>query len=175
MFQIKVLDIINTYISCHIQNFSAINHLKTGNFEMTRWKNYFCLLLTVCGIKDVWQTEIHTGKPLVPEPGSSEVENAIEKLKRCELPDTGHSVAELVHTGNIHYILRSTNVIILFQITMNCHSNVQNVLFYLFITRVIKWTVAISKGYHCYQPHINCFQCPSVKVNFTCTRITEDH
>jgi hypothetical protein len=32
------------------------------------------------------ETEIHTAEPLVPEPSSSEVEIAIEKLKRYKSP-----------------------------------------------------------------------------------------
>jgi hypothetical protein len=49
---------------------------------LNRWKNYFCQLLNVHGVNDVWKIEIHTAGPLVPEPSSSEVEIAIEKLKR---------------------------------------------------------------------------------------------
>jgi hypothetical protein len=49
---------------------------------LNRWKNYFCQLLNIHGVKDIRQTEIHTAEPLVPEPSSSEVEIAIEKLKR---------------------------------------------------------------------------------------------
>ena len=33
------------------------------------------------GVKDVGQAEIHTAEPLVPEPSTSEVELAIDKLK----------------------------------------------------------------------------------------------
>jgi hypothetical protein len=38
-------------------------------------------LLNVDGVNDVWQTEIHTAEPLVPELSDSEVEMAVEKLK----------------------------------------------------------------------------------------------
>jgi hypothetical protein len=48
---------------------------------LNRWKNYFCKLFYVHGINDGRQTEIHTAESLVPEPNSSEVEIAIEKLK----------------------------------------------------------------------------------------------
>jgi hypothetical protein len=41
--------------------------------------------LNVHGVNDVRQTEIHTAEPLVPEPSDSEVEMAIEKLKRAEI------------------------------------------------------------------------------------------
>jgi hypothetical protein len=39
-------------------------------------------LLNEHGVNDVRQTEIHTAEPLVPEPITSEVEMAIENLKR---------------------------------------------------------------------------------------------
>jgi hypothetical protein len=49
---------------------------------LNRWKNYFSQLLTVRGVKDVRQTEIHTSEPSVPETSSLEAETATEKLKR---------------------------------------------------------------------------------------------
>jgi hypothetical protein len=63
---------------------------------LNRWKNYFCQLLNVHGVKDVRQTEIHTAEPFVPEPSSSEVESAIEKLKRYKSPGTDQIPAELI-------------------------------------------------------------------------------
>jgi hypothetical protein len=42
--------------------------------------------LNVHGVNDVRQTEIHTAEPLVPEPSDSEVEMAIEELKRHKSP-----------------------------------------------------------------------------------------
>jgi len=48
---------------------------------VARWRNYFSQLFTVHGVKDVGQAEIHTAEPLVPEPSTSEVELAIDKLK----------------------------------------------------------------------------------------------
>jgi hypothetical protein len=63
---------------------------------LNRWKNYFCQLLNVHGVNDVRQTEIHTAEPLVPEPNSSEVEIAIEKLKRYKSPGTDQIPAELI-------------------------------------------------------------------------------
>jgi hypothetical protein len=43
--------------------------------------------------------------------------------------------------------------LILFEIRKNCHTSGRNLLFYLFIKRVIKVTVVIIEGYHCYQLH----------------------
>jgi hypothetical protein len=37
--------------------------------------------LNVHGINDVWQAEVHTAEPLIPEPNSFEVEIAIQKQK----------------------------------------------------------------------------------------------
>jgi hypothetical protein len=55
--------------------------------------------LNVHGVNDVRQTEIHTAEPLVPEPSDSEVEMAIEKLKRHKLPDIDQIPAELIKAG----------------------------------------------------------------------------
>jgi hypothetical protein len=38
--------------------------------------------LNVNGVNGIRQTEIHTAKPLVPEPSAFDVEMAIGKLKR---------------------------------------------------------------------------------------------
>jgi hypothetical protein len=43
-------------------------HLRISHNILNRWKKYFCNLLNVYRINDVWQTEIHTAKPLVTEP-----------------------------------------------------------------------------------------------------------
>jgi hypothetical protein len=40
-----------------------------------------------------------TAEPLVPKPSSSEVENAIEKLKRYKSPGTDQIPAELIQSG----------------------------------------------------------------------------
>jgi hypothetical protein len=66
---------------------------------LNRWKNHFCPLLNLHGVNDVKQTEIHTAEPLVPEPSSSEVEIAIEKLKRCKSPSIDQIPAELIQAG----------------------------------------------------------------------------
>jgi hypothetical protein len=66
---------------------------------LNRWKNYFCQLLNVHGVNDVRHTEIHTAKPLVPEPSSFEVEIAIEKLKRYKSPGIDQIPAELIQAA----------------------------------------------------------------------------
>jgi hypothetical protein len=55
--------------------------------------------LNVHGVKDVRQTEIHTAKPLVPDPNASDDELAIEKLKSHKSPSTDQIQAELIKTG----------------------------------------------------------------------------
>jgi hypothetical protein len=64
-----------------------------------RWKNYFSQLLNVYGAAGVRQTEMHTAEPFVPEPGASEVEVAIGKLKRYKSPGVDQIPAELIQTG----------------------------------------------------------------------------
>jgi hypothetical protein len=65
---------------------------------LNRWKNYFCQLLNVHQVNDVRQTEIHKAEPLVPEPSSSEVEIAVEKLKRYKSPRIDQIPAEMIQT-----------------------------------------------------------------------------
>jgi len=53
---------------------------------VARWRNYFSQLFNVHGVKVIGQAEIHTAEPLVPGPSVSEVELAIDKLKRHKSP-----------------------------------------------------------------------------------------
>jgi len=66
---------------------------------VTRWRNYFSQLFNVHGVKDVGQAEIQTAEPLVPEPRTSEVELAIDKLKSHILPGIDQIPAELIKAG----------------------------------------------------------------------------
>jgi hypothetical protein len=65
-----------------LQQWDIAARIKYCHWFHLLWKNYFCQLLNVHGVNDVRQTKIHTAEPLVPKPSSSEVETAIEKLKR---------------------------------------------------------------------------------------------
>jgi hypothetical protein len=47
-------------------------------------------------------------------PSASEVEIAIEKLKRCKSTSSYQIPAELIEVKVVHYVLRSTNLSILF-------------------------------------------------------------
>jgi hypothetical protein len=64
--------------------------------------------LNVHGVNNVRQTEIHTAEPLVPESSDSEVEIAIEKLKRHKSPGVDQIPAELIKAGGrtIHSEIR---------------------------------------------------------------------
>jgi hypothetical protein len=80
---------------------------------LARWRNHFFQLLNVRGVNDVRQAEIHTAEPLVPEPSDSEVEMAIEKLKRHKSPGIDQIPAELIKAGGrticseIHKLINS--------------------------------------------------------------------
>jgi hypothetical protein len=72
---------------------------------LARWRNNFFQLMNIPGVNDVRQSEIHTAEPIVPEPIESEVEMAIEKLKRHKLPGIDQIPAELIKAGGrtIHF------------------------------------------------------------------------
>jgi sorting nexin-29 len=80
---------------------------------LARWRNHFFQQLNVHGVNDVRQTEIHTAEPLVPEPSDSDVEIAIEKLKRRKSPGIAQITAELIKAGGriirseIHKLINS--------------------------------------------------------------------
>jgi hypothetical protein len=64
--------------------------------------------LNVHGVGDAGQMEIHTVKPLVPEPSPFEVEIALQELKRHKLPDIIQIPAggETLHS-EIHNLINS--------------------------------------------------------------------
>jgi hypothetical protein len=63
-------------------------------------RNHFSQLLSVHGVGNVRQTEVHTAQPLVPEPSAFEVEMATENLKEHKLPATVHIPTKLIKAGN---------------------------------------------------------------------------
>jgi hypothetical protein len=63
---------------------------------LNKWKNYFSQLLNVHRVSDIIWLEIHTAKPLVPEPGPFEIEIAVEKLKRYKSPGIDKILAVLI-------------------------------------------------------------------------------
>jgi hypothetical protein len=62
--------------------------------NLHRWKNYFCQLLNVHGAGGVKQTEMHTARPFLPDPSTSETEAAVGKLKRYKAPGVDQIQAE---------------------------------------------------------------------------------
>jgi hypothetical protein len=49
--------------------------------NLVRWRNHFSQLLSVHGVSDVRQIEIHTAETIVPESSAFEFEIVIDKLK----------------------------------------------------------------------------------------------
>jgi len=115
---------------------------------LASWRNPFTQLLNVYGVHDVRQTEIHTAEPLVFELSASEVEMAIEKLKRHKSPGIGQIPAEFIKAEVKQFALRSINLFILFGIMKNCLRSERSRSLYLSIRRVIKQTVLIIEAYH---------------------------
>jgi hypothetical protein len=66
---------------------------------LARRRKYFSQLFSAHGVSDVRQTEMHTAEPLVPETIASEVEFAIEKLKRHKSPGTDQIPVKLIKAG----------------------------------------------------------------------------
>jgi hypothetical protein len=100
-------------------------------------------VLNVRGVHNVRQMDIHTAEPLVPEPSLVEVEIAIGKLKLYKSPGTDQIPAELIKAGGKRYILRYTNLFVLYGIGRNCHSSGRNLLLYQFMKRVIRLIIII--------------------------------
>jgi hypothetical protein len=95
--------------------------------------------------------DIHTAEPLVPEHSLVEVEFAIGKLKSYKSPGTDQIPAELVKAGVKYYILRYTEVFVLYGIRRSCRSNGRSLLLYQFIKRSIRLIVIIIEEYPSYQ------------------------
>jgi hypothetical protein len=103
-------------------------------------------------VSDVGQIEIHTAELLVPEPSPFGVEIAIAKLKKYKLPGSDKVPAELIQAGceTLQSGIYKLSLIV-FGVRKNCLINGRSLLLYQFTRRVIKLTVVIIKGYHCYQ------------------------
>jgi hypothetical protein len=88
---------------------------------LNRWKNFFNQVLNVHGVHDVKQMDIHMAEPLVPEPKLVEVEIDIGKLKSYKAPGNDQILAKLIEAGVKHYVLRYTNLFVLYGTRRNCH------------------------------------------------------
>jgi hypothetical protein len=75
---------------------------------------------------------MHRGEKLVSRPTFAEIKTDTDK---------GVSVyksTEIIQAGAKHWVLRPKNLFILFGTRKNCHDNGINLLFYLFIKKMIK-------------------------------------
>jgi len=68
------------------------------------------------------------------------VVNHVRQRHERESPGTGQIAAELIAAGNS-----------VFGVRRNFHRNGMNQSFRLFMKTVIKLTILITRGYHCYQ------------------------
>jgi hypothetical protein len=92
----------------------------------------------VHGVHDVRQMDIHTAEPLVPEPSLVEVEIATGKLKSYRSQVLIRFRQNRSKLGVKHYVLRYTDLFVLYGIRRNCHNSGRNLLLYRFIERVIR-------------------------------------
>jgi hypothetical protein len=90
---------------------------------------------------------------LVFDPSPFQVEIAVAKLKRYTLSVNDQIPSKQIKQEVKHYCLRSINSLIVFGIRKNCLISGRSLLLYQFTKKVIKLTVAIVMGYHCYQLH----------------------
>ena len=74
---------------------------------LARWRNHFSQILTVHGVNDVRQREIHTAEPQVPQPSAFEIELASENLRSHKLSDIHQIPAKLIKVGGgkIRYVI----------------------------------------------------------------------
>jgi hypothetical protein len=123
---------------------------------LNRWKKCFSRLLNVHTVSDVRQTEVHTAEPLVLSPNRFEVEIATAKYKRYKSPGSGQIPAELIEVGGeillsaIHKLINS--VWNKEELTDQWKESIILPVH----QKVIKLTVIIIVGYHCYQLHTKC-------------------
>jgi hypothetical protein len=134
------------------------NLLEDSHNILNRWRNYFSQLLNVHNVSDVRQIEVHTAEPIVAGPSGLEVQIAIAKLKKYKSPGSDQIPAELIVAGAKYYCLSSTYLFILFVIRKNCPISGRSLLLHQFTKKVIKVSVIIIIGYHCYQLHTKCYR-----------------
>jgi hypothetical protein len=66
---------------------------------MNRSKDYFSQLLSVHGVSNVRQIELHSAEPLVLDPSPCISETDTENWKRCKSPCSNQTPAELFIAG----------------------------------------------------------------------------
>ena len=132
------------------------------------WRIYFSQLLNVHGVNDFRQREIHTEKPLVPEPSACEVALAVEKLRSHKSPGVDQIPAESIRYGVEQFAVSFTSFLFLFGIRRNCLRSGRIRSLYLSIRRAINEFVVIIGTYHFSNYVQNFVQHPAVKINSMC-------
>jgi hypothetical protein len=66
--------------------------------------------------------------------------------------------AELIQAGGERLVSEITNALIPFGIKENCLISGRSLLLNQFTSKVIKLSVIIIMGYHCYQHHTKCYR-----------------
>ena len=102
-----VLCTVNITASVYIYRMLRRNVVKEENGDLVTdchsilagKRTHFSKLLTVHGVNDVRQREIHTVEPLVPDPSTFVVEIAIGWLKRHKSPGITQIPSELIKAG----------------------------------------------------------------------------
>jgi hypothetical protein len=79
------------------------------------------------------------------------VEIVTGKFKICKSRGTDQIPGELIKAGVKHYVLRYTDLFVVYGIRTNCHSSGRNLLLYQFIKRVIILIVIIIEESPSYQ------------------------
>lgn len=74
-------------------------------------------------------------------------------------------LADMITQEVKRYVPMSTNLLILFGITKNCHSSRRNLLLYLCIRMATKLPILIMEEYHCHQLHTKYHPAFFIKVN----------
>jgi hypothetical protein len=100
-----------------------------------------------------YQTELHTAEPFVPEPSASEVEVAVEKLKRYKSPGFDQIPAELIRAEGETLLSEGHKLSGRSGRKKNCLTSGKRQLWYLAKEIVLKLTVVITQAYHCCQLH----------------------
>jgi hypothetical protein len=118
----------------------------------------------VHNVSDVRQIEVHTAEPLVPGPIRLGVEIAIAKLKKYKSPGSDQIPADLIQAGGkmllsmIHKLINSV------WNKEDLHDQwKESIIVPVHKKKVIKPTVIIIVGCHCYQLHTKFYRISSTQ------------
>jgi hypothetical protein len=128
---------------------------------LNRWKNYFSQILNVHNVTDVRQIEIHMAEPLVPGPSRLEAEIAIAKFKKYKSPGSDQIPAEVIQAGGEIFLSAMHKLINSVWNKEELPDQWKESILNQFTKRVIKLTVIIIVGYHCFQLHKTFYQISS--------------